>query len=150
MADTQSDAAGGRRWSRENFSCSDEVWGAAKKKWGQQLRQYPTWTGWLEAALAEKTARTRQKLGISTFEPAPDRLPPGRRTPPDQAGTRPRRSFSCSVEVWQDARNAWWAEAESYPAWSDWAEEAVAEKAESDERSTQSESTEDKISSKTS
>ena len=138
MADTQSDAPERRRWSRENFSCSDQVWGAAKKKWGQQLRQYPTWTGWLESALAEKTERTREKLGLSVFESAPDRLPPGRRTPPDQAGTRPRRSFSCSVEVWRDARDAWWAEAESYPAWSDWAEEAVHEKTES---SPQTEST---------
>ncbi|MGY4101954.1 hypothetical protein ACW2Q0_20755 [Nocardia sp. R16R-3T] len=151
MADTQSDAAGGRRWSRVNFSCSDEVWSAAKKKWQKQIRQYPTWTRWLEAAFAEKTARKRAELGMTEFEPAPDRLPPGRRIPPEQAGTRPRRSFSCDVQVWDHARDTWWAEAELYPAWSDWAEEAVQEKVDSDEPAVPTGSTnKDRVASKTS
>lgn len=95
--------------------------------------------------MAEKTARKRDELGVTEFEPGPDRLPPGRRVPPEPAGTRPRRSFSCDVEVWNAARSAWWAEVEVYPAWSDWAEEAVREKLPEDEPA----ATTERVSSKT-
>ncbi|WP_246003246.1 hypothetical protein [Nocardia tenerifensis] len=131
-----------------NFSCSDEVWSAAKKTWQAQIRRYPTWTSWLEAAFVEKTARKRAELGMTEFDPAPDRLPPGRRFTPEQAGTRPRRAFSCDVRIWDDARGAWWAEAERYSAWSDWAEEAVQEKIDRDRVAGAAEAT-DTLTSKT-
>ncbi|MBC7302093.1 MULTISPECIES: hypothetical protein [Nocardia] len=127
MADTQSDETEMPTKGRTNFSCSNEVWSEAKKQWQKQIRQFPTWAGWLDAAFASKTARKRAELGLTEYEPAPDRLPPGRRVPPEQAGTRPRRSYSGDTKIMADARATWWAEAELYPAWSDWAEEALAE-----------------------
>lgn len=145
--ESQSGAGGSKKnkidpskWKRrrESFSCTEEVWAAAKVAWREERTQYPAWTDWLEAALDEKTRSVRDALGIPADQelpPAPDRLPTGRRTLRPMADTgkretvkRGRRSFTCSPEIWADARAAWWAEDEEYPSWTDWIEEAITEK----------------------
>ncbi|MGW5569789.1 hypothetical protein ACWEVD_01195 [Nocardia thailandica] len=113
---------------RSSFSATDEVWNAAKGAWVAERRQYPTWAEWLETALAEKAARVRAALGNDSLPAAPDRLPPGRRSAEGPAG-RKRRSFTCTPQVWQEARDAWWAQSSQYWTLTDWIEEAIAEKA---------------------
>lgn len=114
---------------RESFSCSNEVWEKAKNAWSAVRRDYPAWTEWVEAALAEKTEAVLAELGVTELAAAPERLPTGRRTPAATAVTRERRSFTCTPVVWANARAAWWAKEEDYPSWTDWVEEAIAEKA---------------------
>ncbi|GGK68925.1 hypothetical protein [Nocardia camponoti] len=113
---------------RSSFSATDEVWNAAKTEWMRRRRDYPAWAEWLEAALDEKSARVRAALGVDELEPAPDRLPPGRRTTESGTAGRKRRSFTCTPRTWERARAAWWAQAELYPALTDWIEEAIEEK----------------------
>lgn len=113
--------------TRQSFSCTDQVWGDAKAAWSSVRREYLAWTLWLEAALAIKAAAVRTELGRGVLDPAPERLPTGRRIAADAPTGRSRRAFTCSPEVWAQARAAWWAQEESYPAWSDWVEEAVVE-----------------------
>lgn len=117
---------------RESFSCTKDIWERAKTAWSSVRREYPAWTEWLEAALEEKTEAVHAALGVTPenpLPPAPARLPTGRRTPPPVQVDRERRSFTCAPAIWADARAAWWAEEESYPSWTDWVEEAIAEKA---------------------
>lgn len=125
--------APGKDWrrNRQSFSCTDAVWDRAKATWKTQRRQYPAWTEWLEAALDEKAESVHAALGVtaaSPLPPAPDRLPPGRRTPSDSLVGRSRRAFTCAPAIWTAARAAWWTEEDSYPAWTDWIEEAIREK----------------------
>lgn len=126
--DMQTDRAARRQ--RCSFSCSDDVWDAAKAAWARQRRNYWVWTEWLEEAIEEKIARTKEQLGIDTFDPAPTRLPPGRRPDSDAPYGRKRRSFTCVPEVWNEAKDVWWAQVDDYPMWTDWLEDALAEKAE--------------------
>ena len=121
--------ATGNSWARtrQSFSCTDQVWGDAKAAWSSVRRDYLAWTQWLEAALALKAATVRAELGRSVLDPAPERLPTGRRIAADAPTRRSRRAFTCSPEVWAQARAAWWAQEGSYPAWSDWVEEAIVE-----------------------
>ena len=114
---------------RESFSCTVEVWNDAKAAWTRVRRTYPAWTEFIEAASGEKAERVRSRLGVTELEPAPDRLPTGRRVPaPTVTARDASKSFSCAPAVWADARAAWWAEQDDYPAWSDWCEEALSEK----------------------
>mgnify|MGYP005990194789 CR=1 FL=1 len=113
--------------TRQSFSCTDQVWEDAKAAWDSVRREYLAWTQWLEAALALKSAAVRAELGRGVLDPAPDRLPTGRRIAADSPPGRKRRAFTCSPTVWAQARAAWWAQEESYPAWSDWVEEAIVE-----------------------
>ncbi|MBY6414824.1 hypothetical protein HQ346_24805 [Rhodococcus sp. BP-252] len=121
--------AAGSSWARtrHSFSCTDQVWGDAKAAWSSVRREYLAWTQWLEAALTLKAAAVRAELGRSVLDPAPERLPTGRRVAADAPTGRSRRAFTCSPEVWAQARAAWWTQEESYPAWSDWVEEAIVE-----------------------
>lgn len=117
---------------RESFSCTAAIWGRAKAAWSAVRRDYPAWTEWLEAALVEKTAAVHAQLGVTEaapLPPAPARLPTGRRTPAAGAVNRERRSFTCAPIIWANARAAWWAQEEDYASWTDWVEEAIAEKA---------------------
>lgn len=121
--------AAGSSWARtrQSFSCTDRVWTDAKAAWSSVRREYLAWTQWLEEALAIKAETVRTELGRGVLDPAPDRLPTGRRIAADAPTGRTRRAFTCSPEVWAQARAAWWAQEEMYPAWSDWVEEAIAE-----------------------
>lgn len=114
---------------RESFSCTEEIWEAAKSAWSAVRREYPAWTEWLEAALEEKTQAVHADLGVTELDPAPPRLPTGRRTPAATTVDRERRSFTCAPVIWANARAAWWAQEAAYPSWTDWVEEAIAEKA---------------------
>lgn len=118
-----------RSWARtrQSFSCTDQVWEDAKAARNLVRREYLTWTQWLEAALAFKSAAVRAELGRDMLDPAPERLPTGRRIAADAPSGRKRRAFTCAPAVWAQARAAWWAQEESYPAWSDWVEEAIVE-----------------------
>lgn len=116
-------------WSRErqSFSCTDEVWAAAKQAWAEQLEEHPAWTDWVETALAEASARTAEEFG--SLRTAPARIPPGRRDGSAPGPQRRRRSFTCQPHIWSAARNAWWTEVSHYPQLSDWIEAALAAKA---------------------
>lgn len=130
--DSRIDPSAGWRRQRRSLSVSDPVWEAAKKKWVADYDRYPAWADWLESALAEMTlaARRRHRLRKGEqFPAAPDRLPAGRRQPPTSPHGRIRRGFTCTPEVWDAARAAWWADRDDWPDWSDWAEDAVVKKA---------------------
>ncbi|ORM35492.1 hypothetical protein [Williamsia sp. 1135] len=117
-------------WTRErhSFSCTQETWDAAKKAWMSDLNTYPAWTEWLEAALAEAIATTRQQYG--ELATAPARIPPGRReSAPTDAPSRTRRAFTCQPHIWADTRNAWWTERDSATHLSDWISTAMSTKA---------------------
>ncbi|MDJ0363113.1 hypothetical protein [Rhodococcus sp. H29-C3] len=121
--------AGRPAWSREreSFSCTDQAWDEAKAAWGSVRRDYLTWALWLETALANKTAAVKAELNTEVLEPAPERLPTGRRTAAAAPIRRKRRAFTCAPDVWKQARAAWWVQLELYPALSDWIEEAIVE-----------------------
>jgi hypothetical protein len=114
---------------RESFSCTDEIWDRGKTAWASARRSYPAWTEWLESAIQDKTAAVRVALGVTDLPAAPERLPTGRRSPSPTNDTRSRRSFTVVPAIWAEARAAWWAQESDYPAWTDWVEEAIAEKA---------------------
>lgn len=123
------DSKGWKR-QRESFSCTDEIWERGKISWSAVRKTYLSWTQWLEAALEEKTQAVKAELGVEELPSAPDRLPTGRRTPAATPVGRHRRSFTCIPSVWAQARAAWWAQEEVYhSSWTDWVEEAIAEKA---------------------
>ncbi|WP_072713722.1 hypothetical protein [Rhodococcus rhodnii] len=111
---------------QRSFSCSDEVWDTAKSAWSACAHDFPAWAWWLETALAAKADETaaRHPGGL---EPAPAKLPPGRRERTSSTPDRTRRSFTCRREVWDRARAAWWTEQEQYPSFTEWAEEALTE-----------------------
>lgn len=116
-------------WTRErqSFSCTDDIWDAAKQAWSDQIDKHPAWTDWLESALAEGAARTKQSL--HELKPAPARIPPGRRQHDGTRTHRRRRSFTCQPEIWQMVRDAWWTESGGRSQLSDWIEAAIAAKA---------------------
>lgn len=119
------------QWSRtrQSFSCPQDLWDTCKLAWANALDDYPAWTDWLEAAIADGTAATRARAG-GALRTAPARIPPGRREPaPAGAPTRARRSFTCRPDIWTDARDAWWTEREQHPQLSDWICAALAAKA---------------------
>lgn len=52
------------------------------------------------------------------------------KTPPDTTNwNRQRQSFSCTQEIWDQAKQAWRQERRQYPAWTEWLEAALDEKA---------------------
>lgn len=116
-------------WTRErqSFSCTDDVWTAAKHAWTHDMYRYPAWTDWVETAIAEATDRTERDAG--PLRTAPARIPPGRRDGSTPGPHRRRRSFTCQPHIWAAARNAWWTEVARYPQLSDWIEVALATKA---------------------
>lgn len=112
-------------WTRErqSFSCTDEVWDAAKRAWSANLDSHPAWTDWLEHALDAAAQRVYDDIG--ELKTAPARIPPGRRSAATPGGRR-RRSFTCRPDVWTNVRNAWWTQVAHYPQLSDWIETAIA------------------------
>ncbi len=112
---------------RESFSCTDEVWSAAKTAWLADLDTHPAWTHWLEAALAEATDGTRTAHG--ELRPAPAKIPTGRREPaPAGSAPKARRSFTCRPDIWAAARDAWWTDRDTHPQFSDWICDAITAK----------------------
>lgn len=113
-------------WTRErqSFSCTDEVWDAAKEAWMADVHQHPAWTDWLEDVLDRAAEAVRADVG--ELASAPARIPPGRRSGTQTAPSRRRRSFTCRPDVWSRARDAWWTQVADYPQLSDWIETAIA------------------------
>lgn len=117
-------------WTRErqSFSCTDDIWNAAKHAWADQLDEHPAWTDWLETAIAEAVDTTHALHG-GQLASAPARIPPGRRDGTTAGPPRRRRSFTCQPHIWAGARDAWWTERRTYPQLSDWMQAAIATKA---------------------